>query len=313
MTSTIILYSILYAGALIFVIGCVARAVGYARLPMHLRWELYPVPHEEKHRAAHGGSYFEVKDWWTKPASFNLSGELKSMVPEILFLKGLWEFKRKMWYRSYPFHLGLYLLIGATGLLLSRAFLSIVAPDLWAGAAATILHFVYMIAGVTGITLTLGGAIALLFHRLRDEELRNYTTFGDIFNLSFFIVTLGFLSAGYILRPDKTLGAWDFVRGALTFDTSLHIPVLFGIGLVLGSVLTAYIPMTHMSHFIAKYFTYHSVRWDDKPNWKGGKLEEKIAEYLTYRPDWAAPHVGANGVRTWAEIATSNPAKGGKK
>jgi hypothetical protein len=71
--------------------------------------------------------------------------------------------------------------------------------------------------------------------------------------------------------------------------------------------------MTHMSHFIAKYFTYHAVRWDDRPSQRGGVLEKRVAEYLTYRPRWAAPHVGADGARTWADIASANPARGGKK
>ena len=35
------------------------------------------------------------------------------MIPEMLLLKGLWEFNRKLWYRSFPFHFGLYILIGA--------------------------------------------------------------------------------------------------------------------------------------------------------------------------------------------------------
>ena len=54
--------------------------------------------------------------------------------------------------------------------------------------------------------------------------------------------------------------------------------------------------MTHMSHFIAKYFTYHAVRWDDRPSRQGSAFEKRIAEYLTYRPRWAAPHIGADGV-----------------
>ena len=313
MTSTIILYALLYAGVLVFLVACAVRAVGYARLPLHLRWELYPVPHEEKERAKYGGSYFEVKDWWTKPVRFNLAGELKSMMAEILLLKGLWEFKRKTWYRSYPFHFGLYMLIGATGLLLSSAFLSIVTPSLWAGRLETILHYAYLVTGLIGAALTLLGAAALLIERLTDEDLKPYTTAGDIFNLSFFLVTVGLLLAGYLLRPDKSLGALALARGALSFDTSAEIPLLLETGLVLGALLMAYIPMTHMSHFIAKYFTYHSVRWNDKPNWNGSKLEQKLAEYLTYRPTWAAPHIGANGVNTWADIATSNPAQGGKK
>ena len=58
MVTTILLYSILYLAALVFLTACVVRAIGYARLPLHLRWELYPVPHEEKKRAEHGGAYF---------------------------------------------------------------------------------------------------------------------------------------------------------------------------------------------------------------------------------------------------------------
>jgi hypothetical protein len=88
---------------------------------------------------------------------------------------------------------------------------------------------------------------------------------------------------------------------------------LLASGLLLGSVLLAYIPLTHMSHFIAKYFTYHSIRWDDAPNRGEAKLAAKIAECLSYRPTWAAAHMGADGTRTWAEIATTNPAAGAKK
>jgi nitrate reductase gamma subunit len=313
MASTIIIYAILYAGALAFVVASVVRAVGYARLPLHLRWELYPVPHEEKERAKYGGSYYEVKDWWSKPLHNNLTGELKSMFAEILLLKGLWEFRRKTWYRSYPFHLGLYMLIGATVLLFSSVLLGIVAPIAWAGGIGTVLYYVYATLGLVGAVLTLAGAVGLLIERLTDEDLKPYTTAGDIFNLAFFVVTVGLLLAGYFLRPVNSLNAFAIAQGTLTFNTSLQIPLILGIGLVLGALLAAYIPLTHMAHFIAKYFTYHSVRWSDKPNWNDSKLEAKLAECLTYRPTWAAPHVGGDGVKTWAEIATTNPAQGGKK
>jgi nitrate reductase gamma subunit len=149
--------------------------------------------------------------------------------------------------------------------------------------------------------------------RLTDEELKTYSTPGDIFNLLFFVVALGFLIACYLFGRSEFPGALAFTQGLLTFDTSLRIPGLLAVGLVLGATLAAYIPLTHMSHFIAKYFTYHSVRWDDQATVKGGKLESKIAEYLTYRPTWAAPHVGADGTKTWAEVATTNPAQGGRK
>jgi len=49
-----------------FVLGCAFKALRYATMPAHLRWELYPVAHEMG-RASYGGSYFEEVDWWTRP------------------------------------------------------------------------------------------------------------------------------------------------------------------------------------------------------------------------------------------------------
>ena len=310
---TTYLYILLYAAAAVFLVACIVRAVGYAKLPLHLRWELYPVPHEAKGRAQHGGSYFEDPDWWTKRQETNRPGELRFMLTEILFLRALWEFRRKMWYRSYAFHLGLYLLIAAAVGVAAGAILSFVSPGLWDGPTGTIFHHLYTFAGAAGAALTIVGAVALLVARLTEEDLKRYTTAGDIFNLVFFIATVGFLVAGYVFRPENSLKAVEFVRGVATFNTDLQIPLVLEVGLVLGALLTAYIPMTHMAHFIAKYFTYHNVRWDDEANRRGTGLERKLAEYLTYRPTWAATHVGADGVKSWADIATTNPAQGGKK
>jgi nitrate reductase gamma subunit len=308
-----LLYGAIYTAVLVFLIACTVKAVHYARLPLHLRWELYPVPHEEPERAKHGGSYFEATDWWKKPAPFNPMGELKSMLPEMLFQKGLWEFNRTMWFLSFPFHFGLYLVIGSTALLLATALVSWWAPPVVSGGIGLILHYVYMAGWLAGAALAIIGALALLIRRLTDQELKTYTVPGDIFNLLFFLVTLGCLVAGFLLQAKESPGALSLARGLLTFDTKLRFPPLLALGLALGALLMAYIPLTHMSHFIAKYFTYHAVRWDDRPNLRGSVFEKRIAEYLTYRPRWAAPHVGADGARTWADIAMTNPARGGKK
>jgi len=304
-----LLYVLIYASTLIFLIASAVRAVHYARLPLHLRWELYPVPHEDPERAKHGGSYFESTDWWKKPATFNWVGELRSMLPEMLFQKGLWEFNRRMWLSSFPFHFGLYMVIGSTTFLTATALLALLLPQSVDGGIGLILHYVYAAGWLAGAVLSVGGALALLVRRLTDEDLRTYTVPADVLNLLFFIVTLGCLTLGYLLRPKGSPAAPSLAQGLLSFDTSLRVPLVLALGLVLGAVLTAYVPMTHMSHFIAKYFTYHAVRWDDRPSIPGSVLERRVAEYLTYRPRWAAPHIGADGSRTWAEIALTNPAR----
>jgi hypothetical protein len=76
-------------------------------------------------------------------------------------------------------------------------------------------------------------------------------------------------------------------------------------GLALSALVAAYIPFTHMAHFVAKYFTYHAVRWDDAPNTEANA--RVMGRYLDYCPTWSAPHVGADGVKTWGEVATTLP------
>ena len=43
--------------------------------------------------------------------------ELAYMLKEILFLKALWEHNRRLWWFSFPFHVGLYLLVVAAAVL----------------------------------------------------------------------------------------------------------------------------------------------------------------------------------------------------
>ncbi len=54
--STLILLSYLLLA--IFVVFFVLKSVKMARMPIHLRWELSPVPHE-KGKGHYGGSYLE--------------------------------------------------------------------------------------------------------------------------------------------------------------------------------------------------------------------------------------------------------------
>lgn len=306
-------YLIFYSAAVIFVSACLVRIRRYARAPLHLRWEVYPISHEEPARAKHGGSRFEEVDWWTKPARRNLAGELKFMIPEVLLLKGLRDFNRRLWYRSFPFHFGLYLLAGTITLLMAGAAAMILAPASGPHAFVRIIRILYEVTGSAGLALAIPGACGLLALRIRDESLRACTAPGDRFNLLLFIVTLSVLAAALMLKSASAPNMLEITRGMLTFDTGLRIPALLGAGLVLAALLAAYIPLTHMSHFIAKYFTYHSVRWDDAPNPRGGSMETRMAQYLAYRPTWAAAHVGADGRKTWAEIAAAGPAAGAKK
>ena len=84
------------------------------------------------------------------------------------------------------------------------------------------------------------------------------------------------------------------------------IPWATGLEIFLACLLLAYIPLTHMSHFFTKWFTYHEVRWSDEPNLPGGKIEGKIAEALEYPVSWSASHIRGDGKKSWADVVSSD-------
>jgi len=311
---TVLAYAVAYLGLVVFVIACIARIVMWSKMPIHMRWELYPVAHEPAAKVRYGGSFMEEVDWWKKPRETSLVGELKAMVPEILFLVALREHNRPMWWRSFPFHFGLYLVIAATVLMMVAGVAGAVAPDVLAGGAGTVVQAAVTVLGVAGLVLGLVGAIGLLQRRRADKALRMYSAPADYFNLVLFIVAFGVALATFVSVDRDFSLVSAFVANLVTFDLAA-LPatgaamVLTVAAVVLMAFTVAYIPLTHMSHFIGKYFAYHAIRWNDEPNLPGGRQEKKIQEMLGKPVTWSAPHIRGEGTRTWAEVATEDMEK----
>ncbi|SPF51457.1 conserved membrane hypothetical protein [Candidatus Sulfopaludibacter sp. SbA4] len=248
---TVLLSCLAYLAGAVFLAGSVFRAAKYARTPVPLRWELYPIP-----RGA--------------------AGQIRYTLAEILLLRGVWQHNRKLWFRTWPFHSGIYL-----------CAVSLVS------LAAGFARFSEW-AALAGLTLLLAGASALLVARIFDPALKPYTSPADFFNLGWFAAAAGIPLASFALELAAPATVW---RAVLTFHP---VPPLAAAGVVLASLLVAYIPFTHMVHFVAKYFAYHKVRWDDRP-------DAAVAAQLLYTPHWSAPHVGADDAKTWAEVAGASP------
>ncbi len=294
-------------------LAMVARFLKWATMPMHLRWELYPVAHEGK-RASYGGSYLEENRWWAKPRQVSLLGELKVMIPEILFLECLWENNRKLWLRSFPFHFGLYLTIGGTLLLALNGLLAALAPSAWQGGGGAALRILVPVVLVAGLLLGFSGALGLLQRRMTDPALRALTTRLDLANLGLFVLAFGWALLTWGLADRDLSLAAAFMSGLLSVSPAAlpdaGLPLVLSTGsVVLMSLLVSYIPLTHMSHFIGKYFAYHDIRWNDTPNLAGGPDEARIAALLERPVSWAAPHIRSGCQRTWAELAAEDMRK----
>ncbi|MGB3905507.1 MAG: respiratory nitrate reductase subunit gamma [Anaerolineae bacterium] len=287
-----------YVAAAVFLLGMARRGLRYARTPMHLRWELYPVPHEK----GKDGSYFEELDWWEKPRHSSPIGELKVMLPEILLLVGLWEHNRKLWFASFPFHVGIYITILFLVLLLGSGIAQAAGAPVTADSNAAALHYATIVVGVVGIVSTGLGALGLLVMRLTDPGLRLYAVPADFFNLGLILAMALLALVSWAAIDQSFTQAREYAQGLVSFeqpaDTS---PLIVAQSLIL-TVFLIYLPFTHMTHFLGKFFTYHLVRWDDTPNVRGSDYERLIADLLQRPVSWSAPHVQSG--KSWAEVAT---------
>lgn len=299
-----------YIAVLVFLYFNIRYGYKIASAPVHLRWELYPVPHE-KGRSHYGGSVLEEVDWWTKPREKDKIGELKIMIPEILFLKAIWEHNRPLWLGSFAFHWGLYILIGNMFLLILSAilgFFGYTISDQQGGILAVLYYLIYWLPIVGSIIGIIGG-IRLFMQRIVDADLRLYSTASHYFNI--ILISFIYISLLWWALSDKNFvsNAIGFYTALFTFGKLNEIPTIAYIHIYTTLFFMIYLPFTHMTHFFSKYFTYHKVRWEDEPNQPKSKIAQKVSEYLNYPVTWAAPHIGADGRKNWIAIASTFPGK----
>lgn len=273
------------------------RFVELSKMPLHGRWELYPVPLEAGEKGHYGGSYYEELEWWNKPREISHAGELKDMLKEMLFIKNLFLNNRGQWFISYPLHLGIYLLIGWTLLLLVGAITElsgtplVTAGKVSANGWASFVYYATYYIGSAGAVLLAFGAATLFLRRVLDESLSKYTTPQEYFNLLFiFAVAV----SGFVVwsgDPAFNYGR-EIMKSLLTFspinaDTALSVHIV-----LLGALIT-YIPQTKMAHYVGKYYSFHKVLWENEPNLRGSEMEAKIKVAMNYKPkaSWSAPHI----------------------
>ena len=292
-----------YALLGICAVAFAARSLKIARMPVHLRWELAPVPHE-KGRNHYGGSYLEEPEWWSKPREKDHVAEISYMVKEIAFLKALFEHNRRLWWFSFPFHAGLYLLTAMVGLLLLT----------WVAGLAglTMPAFMTMLIRVlaaTGYLLGAVGGVGVLLSRLLQPQLRMIATPLTFLNL---LVLLVFFVTGawaVFTLPEFAGGLTGFLGALFSANLEAQFPAILTAHLVFAGIFLAYLPFTQMMHFVAKYFTYHEIRWNDEPLVPGSKTEKEIQELLQQPVTWAGPHLKADGKKNWVDIATEETKK----
>jgi nitrate reductase gamma subunit len=295
-----------YLGLLTCVLGVVYKIIRLATMPMHLRWDLYPIPHEKtKHK--HGGSYYEEVDWWIKPSEMSRLSEWKEMAREIFFIQTLYRNNRSLWWFSFPFHLGLYLCIGflaSLGLTAVLGMRDIAVTATSSSGLIVTLYGVGIALGIGGPCLGLFGSVGLLASRAFRYDLRATSVWTDYLNLLLLAAVFATGLVCWATIDSYSAVASAFVTSLMTFSAPAHLPALASAHYALTALFLLWLPFTHMTHFVGKYFTYHQVRWEDHPNAKGSDLERAVNDALGYRIRWAAPHIKSDG--NWGEAASGD-------
>ena len=310
-----------YSAVVFFALASAVKLRKYSNVPLGLRWELYPVPSEAQRE--HGGSFLEESAWWEKPPSFSRLAELKELFAEMLFIKRLYRSKREVWYFSFLFHGGVYLILGWFVLILAGGVtqllfypVSLAAWSAYPALWSQLLFYITIGFGYAGVSAGSIGAVGLLVERYRDRETRDLSEPADYFNLVFALALL--VSGAGALTADPTFnvarsmatflvsGAGAFVALPATYSRTLSTLVAPQTVLQLGLLLSfvVYLPFTRLLHFFGKYFTYHRVLWDSAPSMFGGafnkRLGEKVGRNLALGVPWSASHV--SGGADWREV-----------
>jgi nitrate reductase gamma subunit len=297
-----LIIALTYVAYVVIVAVYTVKVVGWLRLPPHIRWDLYPVIHEENYR--YGGSYYEQQEWWTKPRPKNRLRSILYSLKDNLYMGEYYKRNPLYWLFLLPWHLGFIFIIAFHILCFFAAAAMVGGLEIGSASASLAGKVFYYILLTTGgfafITGTFG-SIGMIFIRLADRSLRIYSMPMNFFNYLFFLIVYGSgLLAWLILDPTLVeyraywLGLITLSPPALHPMTVLHI-ILFDIFLI-------YLPFTRSTHYITRILAYFYIRWDDEPNQRGSKLEGQINKLLAQQISWEAPHIATG--KTWVEVAT---------
>ena len=298
-----VLLTILTYFAYVFIVAMYSvKLIKIARMPVHLRWELYPVIHETKRK--YGASYYEdLKQWMKHHRQTVLKGTF-FLLKEYFCFGEYFHRNRGYWFVLLPWHIGFILIITFHILCFFGALAIVAGVPVSAESAISlgrILYFLILLAGVVSFVSGSFGSVGLAIKRLCNKDLRAFATPQNYFNYLFTLaVFVSGLYAWYFVDPTLS-GYREFWKGLVTLSPA-HVNYVTAIHIMLFALFLIYLPFTRSLHYITKFFAYFWVRWDDKPNLRGSKVERELEKWLNKPVSWSAPHIPRG--KTWAEIAS---------
>ena len=253
--STMIIFLALFTYfAYVFIIVLYSvKAIKYLGLPVHLRWELYPVIHEEHFH--YGGSKYEGLNWWETGRKQRSLRGFFFLLKEYLHLGEYFHRHRSYWFVLYPWHVGFILIIAFHILCFFGAVLIVSGAPVSADSSSIIGIFFYYATLITGVVSFIAGAfgsIGLLLKRSSDENLRAYASPLNFFSYVFTLVV--FLSGFYAWAfADPTLAEYrEFWVGLITLHYVGVMPAT-AIHIIIFDLFLIYLPFTRSFHYVTRF------------------------------------------------------------
>jgi nitrate reductase gamma subunit len=294
-----------YVSYIFVIVAYSVKIYKYFKMPLHLRWELYPLPHEKGSK--YGGSYMEESEWWTKPRSKNTFRNLIDILKRYLFFGEYFRKVRGYWAGLYPWHTGFYLIILFDGLTMLGGILLITTGITISGSAGglgAVLYYLTMVVAVTSFVTGIIGSIILLIKRLADSALREYASPINYLNYVFFLLVFVSGLVSWIFFDWTLSGYREFWAGIFSFKYAGIDPASLT-HIMLFSLFLIYLPFTRSTHYITKLLAFFSVRWDDRPNLRGSEIERTLEKQLSEPVTWSAAHIKSGS--SWSEAAKGLP------
>ncbi|MCX7912583.1 MAG: respiratory nitrate reductase subunit gamma [Dehalococcoidales bacterium] len=296
--SGILWYVLVFTALAIFLGASTYRFATLMNLAPHLRWELAPIPGERGD--SHGGSHLEEGGWWQKPPKRRRLPGIIYMVREIALMKGIFKTNRALWPFSLLLHGGVYLTVISLILHLTNAIFMAVDRDAATPAgterAALAIAAAGYLAGATGV-------LALILKRVLESRYRNFTSPALYFKLSFLLALFASGLGALFGSADFPRETAAFIKDLVAINGTISASPALAVHIVIASLFVACLPFTDMFHFLAKYFTYHAVRWDNALTDK--HLAQRLEGTFSRPASWSAPHIAASG-KSWKEIITGS-------
>jgi nitrate reductase gamma subunit len=290
-----------YIAYIFIVVMDTRKAIQYAKMPLHLRWDLYSIIHENGR--GHMGSYYEDVQRWTRPHRKRFVKSILFLLKDNFYLGEYFRQNRGYWCVLFPWHIGFLLIIAFNALCFFAALTMVLglsvspeSPNLLGG----ILYYSTLFAGVGSFITGSFGSIGMILKRLSSRELRAYASPINYFNYLFLLALFmsGFC-AWYLVDPMFSEYR-EFWKGLITLNPR-DVQLAWAIHIVLFALVKLYLPFTRSMHYVARFFAFLWIQWDDRPNLRGSKIEKNVQKSLNQPISWSAPHIQSG--QKWTDLA----------